>query len=82
MPTSYKIDMLHGLSGVCLPKAIGAQWQDIATCCLFLAGKVEETPFKLRDVILLSERIRSQNKIKLDPDSKVWFHYEVAFRKA
>jgi hypothetical protein len=43
--------------------------QLIATTCLFLAGKVEETPKKLRDVIAVTYEI--QRKEPLKPQSPV-----------
>jgi len=33
----------------------------IATTCLFLAGKVEETPKKLRDIIVVTEQYRCKD---------------------
>lgn len=39
--------------------------QTIATVCMFLAGKVEETPRPLKDVILVSYEIIH----KKDPDA-------------
>jgi transcription initiation factor TFIIIB Brf1 subunit/transcription initiation factor TFIIB len=36
----------------------------IATTCLFLAGKVEETPKKLKDVILVTYQIRHKEELK------------------
>ncbi len=38
-------------------------WQLIATVCMFLAGKVEDSPRPLQDVILMSYEIR----FKKDP---------------
>ncbi|KNC82244.1 hypothetical protein SARC_05471 [Sphaeroforma arctica JP610] len=38
----------------------------MATCCLFLAGKVEETPKKARDVIIHSARIEGKPKMSED----------------
>lgn len=41
--------------------------QTVATVCMFLAGKVEETPRPLKDVIIVSyEIIHKKDK---DPDS-------------
>jgi cyclin T len=40
----------------------------IATTCLFLAGKVEETPKKIRDIIAVTELLRNKDK-KLDLES-------------
>jgi cyclin T len=37
--------------------------QMVATICMFIAGKVEETPRSLRDVILVSY----ENRFKKDP---------------
>jgi cyclin T len=42
--------------------------QTIATACLFLAGKVEETPKKLRDVLAATFKLRN-NGIELRQDS-------------
>lgn len=39
-------------------------------CCLFLSGKVEETPKKLRDVIKVTHMLRTKNKVDLQIDSK------------
>jgi len=42
----------------------------IATTCLFLAGKVEETPKKLRDIIKVTDELRNKDTAKkLDLDS-------------
>jgi cyclin T len=44
----------------------------IATTCLFLAGKVEETPKKLRDIIMVTEQMRHKDSVPpkrpLDPE--------------
>lgn len=52
--------------------------QTIATTSLFLAGKVEETPKKLRDVILITHRIRFKNREDLKPESQV-INYTLLF---
>ncbi len=41
----------------------GMLLQMVATICMFIAGKVEETPRSLRDVILVSY----ENRFKKDP---------------
>jgi hypothetical protein len=41
----------------------GVKLQMVATICMFIAGKVEETPRSLRDVILVSY----ENRFKKDP---------------
>eukprot|EP01135_Chromosphaera_perkinsii_P001571 Nk52_evm41s207 gene=Nk52_evmTU41s207 len=53
-----------------------SRW-DMGICCLFLAGKVEETPKKLRDILIAGHKIthirRGVNKAlykPLQPDSK------------
>jgi transcription initiation factor TFIIIB Brf1 subunit/transcription initiation factor TFIIB len=38
----------------------------ISTSCIFLAGKVEETPKKLQDVISVSYHIRFKRQLKID----------------
>lgn len=42
----------------------------VATACLFLSGKVEETPKKLRDVILVTDSIHNKHR-RLDPEGDV-----------
>jgi len=42
----------------------------IGTSCLFLAGKVEETPKKLRDVILVAHNVRNKKSEPLKVDSQ------------
>jgi hypothetical protein len=50
--------------------------QTIATVCMFLAGKVEETPRPLKDVILLSYEIIH----KKDPAAVQRIKHKVIFR--
>lgn len=47
--------------------------QIIAITSLFLAGKVEETPKKLRDVIAVSHSLRHHGA-DIKPDSQVCFN--------
>ena len=42
----------------------------IATTCLFLAGKVEETPKKLKDVVVEAYKAQYQKQTGPDPESK------------
>ena len=42
----------------------------IATTCLFLAGKVEETPKKLKDVVIEAYKAQYQKQTGPDPESK------------
>lgn len=51
-------------SGVTDKLTIISYKQAIGTTCLFLAGKVEETPKKLRDVILVTYHIRHKEQLK------------------
>lgn len=41
----------------------------IATTCLFLAGKVEETPKKLKDVINTCYQLRQENQVPLTKET-------------
>lgn len=49
--------------------------QTVATVCMFLAGKVEETPRSLKDVILISYEIIH----KKDPDVAQKIKEKVSF---
>ena len=47
-----------------------------ACCALFLAGKVEETPKKAKDIIKMAERILSPSEFaKFGEDPKVNFYF-------
>ena len=43
----------------------------VATTCLFLASKVEETPKKLKDVVIETFKSHHQTDKAPEPDSKV-----------
>ena len=42
----------------------------IATTCLFLAGKVEETPKKIKDVVIEAYKAQHQKQAGPEPESK------------
>lgn len=44
------------------------QLQDMATACIFLAGKVEETCTKLDDTLKVSLHIQHRNAVRKDPN--------------
>lgn len=47
--------------------------QSVSYACLFLAGKVEESPVRLKDIICVMFHTRYNKQIKLDsPDFKKW----------
>ena len=46
-------------------------WQLVGSACLFLAGKAEETPRKLKDTVAVSYRLKHPDKPALQPDSQV-----------
>ncbi len=39
-------------------------WKVVAPACLFLAGKVEETPKALRDVVYVSHLLRNRKDVE------------------
>ena len=44
----------------------------VATTCLFLASKVEETPKKLRDVIIETYKIQHSTSVPPESDQDLW----------
>jgi hypothetical protein len=42
--------------------------QDVGSCCLFLAGKVEDSPKKLKDIIIKSTSFSSGVELKETDD--------------
>lgn len=53
-----------------MPKISKFLFQLTACCCLFLAGKVEETPKKCKDIIKIAKALLPEDKYEtlgLDP---------------
>lgn len=49
-------------------------FQPVATCCLFLAGKCEETPKKCRDIIRTIRQLTTDSQFEtfgVDPDEEI-----------
>ena len=44
----------------------------VATTCLFLASKVEETPKKLREVIIETYKVQHSTTVLPENDQEIW----------
>ena len=54
-------------------------WQVTAACCLFLAGKVEETPKKCKDLIKITKSMLSEAQFATfkDDPKVLWMSIDV-----